>query len=356
MKYTKYLLFLFFSIVGLLSNPIWGQEKEGDGVDVKGILFGHVQDSYEWHITTIGDRDITLSLPIILYSKEKGWTLFSSKQLEKNKGSYKGYYVAEEGAYAGKIVKKNSLGEEVRPIDLSITKVTLALFINSALLLFIILGVANWYRKNDSTKKAPKGFVGFMEMFIIMINDEVIKPCVGKNYQKFAPYLLTAFFFIFLNNIMGLIPIFPGGVTVTGNITITMFLALATFFFTNFFGSKDYWKEIFWPDVPTWLKVPVPLMPVIELFGLFTKPIALMIRLFANLLAGHMVMLILTCLVFITASFGPAINVPMSITSILFNMFMTVLEILVAFIQAYVFTMLSAVFIGLAQPHEKATE
>ncbi|NMA74451.1 MAG: F0F1 ATP synthase subunit A [Bacteroidales bacterium] len=356
MKYTRYLLFLFFTVVGFFSTTVYAQEGEDDKVDVKGILFGHVEDSYGWHITTIGDKEITISLPVILYSKEKGWTLFSSKQLEKNDGIYQGYYIAKEGTYAGKIVEKNSLGEEVRPIDLSITKVTMALFINSALLLLIILGVANWYRKNDPTKKAPKGFVGFMEMFIMMINDEVIKPCVGENHQKFAPYLLTAFFFIFLNNMMGLIPIFPGGVTVTGNITITMFLALATFFVTNFFGSKDYWKEVFWPDVPTWLKAPIPIMPVIELFGLFTKPIALMIRLFANLLAGHMVMLILTCLVFITASFGPAINVPMSITSILFNMFMTVLEILVAFIQAYVFTMLSAVFIGLAQPHKKAVE
>lgn len=229
----------------------------------------------------------------------------------------------------------------------------MALFINSVLLVIIVLSIAKWYKKNDSQKKAPNGFVGFMEMFITMINDEVIKPAVGANYAKFSPYLLTAFFFIFFNNIMGLIPFFPAGVSVTGNITITMFLALATFFVTNVFGSKHYWKEIFWPDVPTWLKAPIPIMPIIELFGVFTKPIALMIRLFANMLAGHMVMIILTCLIFITASFGPAINVPMSITSVLFNMFMTVLEILVSFIQAYVFTMLSAVFIGLAQPKEE---
>ena len=340
-------------LVGLGVGPLSAQEKGKNEVDVKSILFGHIEDDYGWHITTLGEKEITLPLPIILYSKEKGWSVFSSSKLTSNEGSYNGYYIASKGGYEGKIVEKNSLGEEVRPIDLSITKITMALFINSVLLVIIVLSIAKWYNKNDSRKKAPNGFIGFMEMFITMINDEVIKPGVGANYAKFSPYLLTAFFFIFFNNIMGLIPFFPAGVSVTGNITITMFLALATFFVTNVFGSKHYWKEIFWPDVPTWLKAPIPIMPIIELFGVFTKPIALMIRLFANMLAGHMVMIILTCLIFITASFGPAINVPMSITSVLFNMFMTVLEILVSFIQAYVFTMLSAVFIGLAQPKEE---
>ncbi len=340
-------------LVGLGVGSLSAKEKEKNEVDVKSILFSHIEDDYGWHITTIGEKEITLPLPVILYSKDKGWSIFSSSKLASEQGSYNGYYIASSGNYEGKIVEKNSLGEEVRPIDLSITKITMALFINSVLLVIIVLGIARWYKKNDSKKKAPNGFVGFMEMFISMINDEVIKPAVGANYAKFSPYLLTAFFFIFFNNLMGLIPFFPAGVSVTGNITITMFLALATFFVTNVFGSKHYWKEIFWPDVPTWLKAPIPIMPIIELFGVFTKPIALMIRLFANMLAGHMVMIILTCLIFITASFGPAINVPMSITSVLFNMFMTVLEILVAFIQAYVFTMLSAVFIGLAQPQEE---
>ena len=355
MNNIKYLFIILTSFIVLSTSSVYAQNDEKQ-VDVKEILFSHVEDSYGWHITTIGEKEITIHLPIILYNKEKGWSFFSSKKLRENKGGYNDYYIAENGLNSGKIVVKNKAGEEVRPLDLSITKVTLALFINSVLLLIIILGVARWYKKNDTIKKAPKGFVGFMEAFIMMINDEIIKPCVGSNYKKFSPYLLTAFFFIFLNNIMGLIPIFPGGVTVTGNIAVTLFLALATFFVTNVFGSKDYWKDVFWPDVPVWLKVPIPIMPIIELFGVLTKPVALMIRLFANLLAGHMVMIILTCLIFITASFGPAIYGPMTVTSVIFNMFMTVLEILVAFIQAYVFTMLSAVFIGLAQPKEKVVE
>ena len=183
--------------------------------------------------------------------------------------------------------------------------------------------------------------------------DDIIKSCVGPNYRKFAPYLLTAFFFIFVNNIMGLIPFFPGGANVTGNIAITMVLAICTFLAVNIFGTKHYWKDIFWPDVPWWLKVPVPMMPFIEFFGIFTKPFALMIRLFANMLAGHMAMLVLTCLIFISASMGPALNGTLTVASVLFNIFMNALELLVAFIQAYVFTMLSAVFIGLAQEGAK---
>jgi F-type H+-transporting ATPase subunit a len=192
-----------------------------------------------------------------------------------------------------------------------------------------------------------------MEMFIMNINDDVIKPCVGKDYKKFAPYLLTVFFFIFLNNLLGLIPFFPGGANVTGNIAVTFVLAVCTFLIVNIFGTKEYWREIFWPEVPLWLKVPIPLMPAIELVGVFTKPFALMIRLFANILAGHSIVLGLTCLVFVTVKLGVGMNASMSIVSVLFSVFISLVELLVAYIQAYVFTMLSAVFIGLArvEPH-----
>ena len=258
--------------------------------------------------------------------------------------------------YEGKLVEYNAAGEQVRPWDISITKVTFALLFNSVLLLVIVLSVAQWYRKRPQGALAPGGFIGFMEMFIMMVNDDIIKSCVGPNYRKFAPYLLTAFFFIFINNVMGLIPFFPGGANVTGNIAITMVLAICTFLAVNIFGTKHYWKDIFWPDVPWWLKVPVPMMPFIEFFGIFTKPFALMIRLFANMLAGHMAMLVLTCLIFISASMGPALNGTLTVASVLFNIFMNALELLVAFIQAYVFTMLSAVFIGLAQEGAKVKD
>ena len=174
--------------------------QEANQVDVKGIVFGHIGDSYEWHITNIGKTSICIPLPIIVYSETSGWHAFLSSRLEENDGKYEGFYIAPAGSrYEGKIVERNAAGEEVRPWDISITKVTLSLFINSAILLIIILSVAHWYRKREQGAYAPGGFVGFMEMFIMMIHDDVIKSCVGPNYKKFAPYLLTAFFFIFIN-------------------------------------------------------------------------------------------------------------------------------------------------------------
>nr|WP_205729978.1 F0F1 ATP synthase subunit A [Bacteroides zoogleoformans] len=330
-----------------------------NGVDVKEIVFGHIGDAYQWHITTWGKMHITVPLPIIVYSRISGWHIFSSARLEENGGSYDGLSIAPEGSrFEGKLVEHDAAGNEVRPWDFSITKIVFALIINSALLIIIILSVARWYRRHSQDNVTPGGFVGFMEMFITMVNDDVIKGCVGPNYRKFSPYLLTAFFFIFINNLMGLVPFFPGGANVTGNIAVTMILALCTFLAVNIFGGKAYWKDIFWPDVPWWLKVPFPMMPMIELFGIFTKPFALMIRLFANMLAGHMAMLVLTSLVFISASMGPVLNGSLTVASVLFNIFMNALELLVAFIQAYVFTMLSAVFIGLAQEegHEEKKE
>ena len=258
-------------------------------------------------------------------------------------------------AFPGKIVERID-GEDVRPLDLSITKTAFALMLNSLILICIVLGVARWYKKRTVEKAVPKGFVGAVEMFVMMVHDDLIKSCVGRDYKRFAPYLLTVFFFIFVNNLMGLIPFFPGGANVSGNIAVTLVLALCTFLAVNLFGTREYWKEIFWPEVPAWLKVPVPMMPAIELVGIFTKPFALMIRLFANMMAGHAVILSLTCLVFVTVSMGPAVNGSMTVVSVLFCIFMNLLELLVAFIQAYVFTMLSAVFIGLARVEHHKTE
>ena len=241
----------------------------------------------------------------------------------------------------------------MRPWDFSITKNVLQIWIAAALMLIIFIGSARWYRKRKSDSAAPKGFVGLIEMFVMSINDDLIKPSVGeKHYKRFAPYLLTAFFFIFTTNLLGLIPIFPGGANVTGNINITFFLAVTTMLVVNFSGNREYWKEIFWPPVPAWLKVPVPMMPVIELFGIFTKPFALMVRLFANIMGGHAIILSLTCIIFITCQLGALIGTPLTVVSFALMIFMNCLELLVAFIQAYVFTMLSAVFIGLALPEE----
>ena len=344
---------LLVSLPALAQEEITPGEQKENTVDVKSIVFGHIGDSYEWHITTWGNTHITIPLPVIVYSSNSGWHTFLSSRLEENGGTYEGFSIAPSGSkYEGKIVEYNEAGEQVRPWDISITKVTLSLLMNSVLLLVIVLSVAHWYRKREQGALAPGGFVGFMEMFIMMIHDDVIKSCVGPNYKKFAPYLLTAFFFIFINNLMGLIPFFPGGANVTGNIAITMVLAICTFLAVNIFGTKHYWKDIFWPDVPWWLKVPIPMMPFIEFFGVFTKPFALMIRLFANIMAGHTIILALTCLIFITVTMGVAVNLGMTIVSVLFCAFMNCLELLVACLQAYIFTLLSANYIGLAKVRE----
>ncbi|NDV58546.1 F0F1 ATP synthase subunit A [Bacteroides sp. 519] len=326
------------------------EAKPTQQVDVKGIVFGHIGDAYEWHITNWGDKAISIPLPIIVYSNNTGWHVFLSSKFEENGGQYQGLYIAPEGnKYEGKVVERNAQGEEVRPFDISITKLVCSLLISSLLLVVIILSVARWYKKKSHNEQSPGGFIGFMEMIIMMVNDDIIKPGVGENYRKFAPYLLTVFFFILINNFMGLIPFFPGGANVTGNIAITFVLAICSFIAINLFASKHYWKDIFWPDVPMWLKVPVPMMPFVELLGVFIKPFALMIRLFANMLSGHMAVLVLICLIFIAASMGPVLQGTLTLASFLFSIFMNALEMLVAFIQAYVFTMLSAVFIGLAQ-------
>ncbi len=324
--------------------------------DAAKTIFEHLKDSYEWHITTIGDKHITISLPVILYSEREGWEIFSSDVFHHNE-THRGFSIAKEGAHEGKIVEQKADGSIARPLlDISITKNVLAIFFNSLLLVIIVLCTARWYKRCSSSDAAPRGFVGAMEMLITMVIDDVIKPNIGSKSARFTPYLLTVFFFILLSNLMGLVPIFPGGANVTGNIAVTLALAFCTFIAVNLFGNKEYWKEILWPDVPVWLKLPVPLMPFIELFGIVIKPVALTIRLFANIFAGHTALLVFVCLIFITMAVNKYLGSAMTVISVMFSVFMNLLEILVAFIQAFVFTMLSAVFIGLVQPWHHGDE
>ena len=324
-------------------------EAADEEVDVQEIIFGHIGDSYEWHITDIGDRRISIPLPVIVRSST-GWHCFLSSKLEDG-AEYEGLYISSSEANEGKIVERNAAGEEVRPFDISITKNVLALMINSLILVVLILCCSRWYRKHDALSEAPCGVAALFEPVIAMINDDVIKDAIGPGYAKYSPYLLTVFFFILINNLMGIIPFFPGGANVTGNITITFVLAVGTFILTNFTTNRHYWKDIFWPDVPLWLK---PILIIIEIFGVFTKPFALMVRLFANIMAGHSLILCIVAMIFITAKLGAAIGGTMTVVSVVFGIFMDCLELLVAFIQAYVFTMLSAVFIGLARVHPEA--
>ena len=325
-------------------------DMAGSGeVDVQGIIFGHINDSYEWHITDIGDKSIAIYLPVIVHSKTSGWHCFLSSKIAHGH-EYEGFYISTSEKYDGKIVERGPDGEEIRPFDISITKNVLSLIISSALLVTLILCCARWYKKHDVLKEAPKGVAALLEPVIEMINDDVIKDAVGPNYARYSPYLLTAFFFILINNLLGIIPIFPGGANLTGNIAVTFVLALCTFLAVNLTTNGHYWREIFWPEAPMWIK---PILIPIEMFGMFTKPLSLMIRLFANIMAGHALILCIVSMIFITIKMGAIIGGSMTVVSVGFGIFMDCFEILVAFIQAYVFTILSAVFIGVAQerPH-----
>ena len=336
-------------IVGILIALLLPLSAWAQDLDMDEYLFGHVGDSYGWHVTAIKGEPVSIHLPVIVHSKTTGWHVFSSKHIEEGE-SYEGFVLNE----SGKLVELQPDGSVLKPLDISITKNVLGLMINSLILVLIVLFTARWYKKHDATKQAPRGFTGLMEMMVMMVEDDIIKECVGPDYRRYSPYLLTAFFFIFVNNLMGIVPFFPGGANITGNIAITMTLALCTFIAVNVFGNKHYWKDILWPEVPTWLKVPLPIMPLIEIIGMFTKPFSLMVRLFANILAGHFMLLGVVAVIFLTAKMGIGLNAGLSIFSVLFGVFMDILELLVAFIQAYVFTMLSSVFIGLSRQHQNS--
>ena len=345
-------------VIALLVCPVV-TGRAGDGVeheqsseiDVGEILFGHIGDSYGWHITDWKGKHVTIPLPCIVHSST-GWHFFMSSKIEHGH-EHEGLFIAEEGRYEDKIVERGADGELVRPFDISVTKNVASLMIAAVLLISLVLATTRWYRRHDASEEAPQGFAGLMEMMIMMVNDDIIRPSVGeKHYRKYSPYLLTAFFFIFVCNLMGLIPFFPGGANVTGNIAVTMMMALFTFIAINVFADKHYWKEILWPDVPMFLKFPIPIMQTIELFGVISKPFSLMVRLFANIMAGHMMVLGLVSVIFVTVKLGPVINGSMTVIAMLFGLVINCLELLVAFIQAYVFTMLSAVFIGMAHQEE----
>jgi len=325
------------------------ETEEKEELNIPEIVLEHLSDAYEWHIASYKGKHLSIPLPIILRSSATGeWTFCTEKTLPQN------YFFNHE--MHGKIYEKMPDGTTKRPLDLSMTKAVCQIWIVAIILIAVFLFCARWYKKRDCTSEAPRGFVGMMEMLVMAIYDDVIKSCVGeKDYKKYAPYLLTVFFFILVTNMLGLLPIFPGGANVTGNINITFFLALCTMLLVNIFGNKEYWKEIFWPEVPLFLKAyPVPLIPVIELVGIITKPFALMVRLFANMMAGHAIILSFTCVIFLGWTLGVAMGIGLNIFSGLMLLFMNCVEVLVAFVQAYVFTLLSAVFIGLAhKEHEE---
>lgn len=351
--YVSFLL-LFFLASGVNNNALAADEKQGNGKEdfnTGEMIFDHVMDSHEWHILTVDDKHITIPLPVILYdTNESDWHIFMSSKFHHGNRSYEGFMLNEEGDIVPvKPGTKMQPAQDLeKPMDLSITKTVAGIFITGIILLLVFIPIARRYKKH--TYEPPKGGQALLEPLILFIRDDVARKSIDEDkYQRYMPFLLTLFFFILIANLLGLVPFFPGGVNITGNIGVTFVMAAFTFLMTVFSGNKHYWKEIFdAPGVPWWLKFLLPLMPIIEILGMFTKPFALMVRLFANMLSGHIVILGFMSLIFIFGIGNTLAGYGASVVSVALSVFMNLLHLLIAFIQAYVFTLLSALYFGMA--------
>ncbi len=335
----------FFAFASAETVAEESEEKEFNATD---MIMHHISDSHGWHFFGSGDNSFTLPLPVILWT-DNGLVTFMSSEfhhdteghhiVEKDGMQFVNYhediYQLDEGAETVEFDDEHHPLNASEPLDMSITKNVAAMFLTVILMIWFFFGLAGFHKKNTH---APKGFNNAMEALVLFVRDEIARPQIGdKKYMKFMPFLLTVFFFIWITNLLGLL---PGAANVTGNIAVTVSLGLFTLALIIMNGNKEYWQHIFWmPGIPTFVK---PILAVVEILGVFIKPIALMIRLFANITAGHIIILSLLGLIFILESAGVAgISVP-------FALFITILELLVAFLQAFIFTMLSALFIGMA--------
>lgn len=320
------------------------------------MITEHISDAHGWHLW--GHTEIPL--PVIVYSQERGLAVFSSSRFEHGHKTYNGYMLEEN-----KIVAVNEMdaidtheatvNEQVTEglYDISITKNVVSLIISIILLLLIFGSVAKAYKTRPN--QSPKGLQSWMEPLILFVRDDIAKTSIGPKYEKYMPYILTVFFFIWLNNLLGLVPMFPGGANLTGNIAVTMSLAVMTLLITIFSANKHYWHHVFaMPGVPVWVLI---ILTPIEILGVFLRPFVLMIRLFANIMAGHIIALSFVGLIFIFGEMHEALGAGIGVVSLLFMVFMSFLELLVAFLQAYVFALLSAIYIGAAvEEHDHDTE
>ena len=333
-------LTLLMSVLLLAVSP--SVFAASDEEDKTGFIMHHVKDSHEWHFATLGDTHVTLALPVIIYSSDRGFEFFMSSDFQDPETHQFG--IEHQGYYIDSHDKLQAVDESRGFVDLSITKNVAMMFIVIAVLLTIVLSASKYYKRNPNT--APKGVASVLEPLVLFIRDEIAKPNIGPRYRQFTPYLLTLFFFIWVGNLLGLV---PGAANLTGNIAVTATLAIMTFFVTNINGNKEYWRHVFaTPGVP-WplLFVIVP----VEILGLFTKPFALMVRLFVAITAGHIVILSFIGLIFIFESYA------VGVASTFMVIFINLIEILVATIQAYVFTLFSAMYIGSAvADHSHATD
>jgi F-type H+-transporting ATPase subunit a len=345
-----------------------GGEGHGDGkeeakpvFDANEVIFEHVLDAHQFHFLSYKGSDgeehhVGIPLPVILYSPQRGLSTFMSSKFHHGHESHNGYVMLtqhsrkemgldEKKFSVGQIVPVDANGhldESVKVYDMSLTRNVVQMLIALFILGWILIKMAGKYKTGVGTTKAPTGMQNAVEPVITFIRDEVAKPNLGHSYEKFLPYLLTVFFFILINNIFGLI---PGTANVTGNIAFTVVLGVISFVVITLNGNKHYWGHIVNPPVPFGIKF---IMVPVEILGIFTKPFALIIRLFANMLAGHIIIICLVSLIFIFGGLSKGIGWGFSPVSIAFATFIYLIEVLVAFIQAFIFTNLTAVFIGQA--------
>lgn len=310
-----------------VTETVHEAEEESEELNVGEKTIHHVLDDYFFEFS----HSAVIHLPVIVYSPETGWNVFSSARFVEGHHlvAYNGFEINHEDHKIHLV----STGE--RAFSLSITKNVVMILLDAILLIWVLTSVAKAYRRNAG--KAPSGLQSLIEPIILFVRDEVVKPNIGPRYEKFLPYMLTLFFFILFGNLLGLL---PGAGNAMGNIGVTCVLAILTFILTNINGNRHYWAHIFWtPGVPLLLR---PIIILVEVIGIFTKPISLMVRLFVAITAGHIVLLSLICLIFIFRSIWVGVG------STVIVLFIDLIELMVAGIQAYVFTLFSSLYIGMA--------
>ncbi|MEO6962608.1 MAG: F0F1 ATP synthase subunit A [Puia sp.] len=338
-------LLLFSGVLRAQEQPAEKNGEKHRTFDANEVIFAHVLDAHEYHFFTYkdsgaGEHEVGIYLPVILYSPQRGFSAFSSSRFHHGKEIYQGYKM--EGRRISAVQADGTPDTSVKLFDISLTRNVVQMLLALALLVFLMVKIAGKYKRGTGTTKAPTGFQNLMEPVITFVRDEVAIPNLGTKYEKYLPYLLTVFFFILINTMVGLI---PGSANVTGNIAFTLVLGVISFVVITLSGNKQYWGHIINPPVPFGIKF---IMIPVEILGIFTKPFALIIRLFANMVAGHIIIICLVSLIFIFGELNKGIGWGFSPVSIGFAVFIYLIEILVAFIQAFIFANLTAVFIGQA--------
>ena len=366
-RIVKYLTILTFGVVAMFFFSIYtfanDTKSEAEKINPAKIIIEHVSDAHDFHFFTINKKEVSIPLPVILYNKEKGFSCFMSSAFHHGHEMHDGYmiytehFAKEHGLENAKDVKGQALYKEGqiyvvgadglpeltnKIYDISLTKNVVQNLLAMILLVWLMIGVAKLYKTGQGVKTAPKGFQNAVEPVVTFVRDEVAKPNLGHKYQKFMPLLLTIFFVILINNLMGLV---PGTANVSGNIAFTAMLGIVSFIVILINTNKHFWLHIFNPPVPMGVKF---IMIPVEILGIFTKPFALIIRLFANMISGHIIILSFICLIFVFGAMNTALGWGTSPFFILLSVFIYLIEVLVAFIQAFIFANLTAVFIGQA--------